>query len=209
MRRGPAIGLFGGSFNPAHAGHLHVAEAGVRELALDQVWWLVSPQNPLKPQQPPAAERAASIGALGLPRTMRVSHAESELRTRYTVDLLRKLRRRHPNHRFVFMMGADNLIQLPQWREWEAIIGLAPLAVIARPGSTLRARLSPAARRLAPFRIPEWQAHTLKDAKPPAWTYLTLPLVPLSSTALRAAATSPKVAHYAMESEQANKETSP
>lgn len=192
MPRGPAVGLFGGSFNPAHEGHRHVAEAGLRELQLDRVWWLVSPQNPLKPQQPGARERAATIEALGLPRAMQVSHVESELGTRYTVDLIRALRRRHPATRFVFMMGADNLIQLPLWREWEAIVASIPLAVIARPGSTIRSRLSPAARRLARYRVPEWQAHVLKDAKPPAWTYLTLPLNAASSTAIRAAATSPQ-----------------
>ena len=188
---GPAVGLFGGSFNPAHEGHRHVAEAGLRELQLDRVWWLVSPQNPLKPAQPSAESRAATVRALGLPRAMQVSHVESELGTRYTVDLIRALKRRHPATRFVFMMGADNLVQLPLWREWEAIVRLVPIAVIARPGSTIRSRLSPAARRLAPYRIPEWQAHVLKDAAPPAWTYLTLPLNPASSTALRAAATSP------------------
>ena len=184
---GPAVGLFGGSFNPAHRGHLHVAQAGLRELQLDQVWWLVSPQNPLKPAQPSAASRSDTIRALGLPRAMLVSHVESELGTRYTVDLIRALRRRHPSTRFVFMMGADNLLQLPQWREWQAIAQLVPLAVIARPGASVRARLGQAARMMADSRVPERRAHTLKDCNPPAWTYLTLPLNPLSSTALRAA----------------------
>ena len=188
---------------------MHVAEAGLRELALDSVWWLVSPQNPLKAQQPPAAQRAASVRALGLPRAMRVSHAETELRTRYTVDLLRALKKRHPRHRFVFMMGADNLVQLPQWREWEAIVSLVPLAVVARPGAGVRARLSPAARRMAAWRVPEGRAHTLKDTAPPAWTYLTLPLNPLSSTALRAAATSPHGASYAKGIRRETKETQP
>ena len=188
-RSGPAIGLFGGSFNPAHAGHLHVARAGLRELALDQVWWLVSPQNPLKPAQPSAQSRAETIRALPLPRDMRISHVESELRTRYTVDLLRTLTRRHPDKRFVFLMGADNLSQLPRWKSWREITRLVPIAVIARPGAGVRARLSPAARQLAPYRLPEARAHVLKDCEPPAWTYLTLPLNPLSSSAIRAAET--------------------
>ena len=184
---GPAIGLFGGSFNPAHAGHRHVAEAGLRQLALDQVWWLVSPQNPLKPLQPSAKERAATIETLDLPRAMRVSHAESELGTTYTIDLLRALTQRNPDTRFVFMMGADNLLQLPRWKAWREIVSLVPLAVVARPGSTLRARLSPAARQLARYRVPEAQAHVLKNCNPPAWTYLTLPLNSLSSSAIRKA----------------------
>ena len=185
--RGPAIGLFGGSFNPAHSGHRHVADAGLRELQLDQVWWLVSPQNPLKPKQPRAYKRAETIKALNLPRAMKIKHLESELRTRYTIELIKALQDRHPDTRFVFMMGADNLVQLPQWKAWTDIVNRVPIAVIARPGSTIRSRLSPAARRLAPYHVPESQAHVLKDCDPPAWTYLTLPLNPLSSSALRAA----------------------
>ena len=187
LRRGPSVGLFGGSFNPAHAGHVHVAKAGLRELQLDQVWWLVSPQNPLKPKQPPARERAKTIEALGLPRAMRISHIESELGTRYTVDLLRALRTRHPHTRFVLMIGADNFSQMPIWREWRAITQLVPIAVIARPGSTIRSRLGQAARELAESRVPEAQAHTLKNCNPAAWSYLTLPLNTLSSSAIRAA----------------------
>ena len=186
-RSGPAIGLFGGSFNPAHRGHLHVARAGLRELALDQVWWLVSPQNPLKPAQPSAKERAQTIEALGLSQGMRISHLETELGTKYTVDLLRALKRRLPAARFVFIMGADNLSQLPQWRDWREIVGTVPIAVIARPGSNIRSRLSPAARMMAGHRIPESQAHSLKNRAAPAWTYLTLPLDPSSSSAIRAA----------------------
>ena len=185
--RGPAIGLFGGSFNPAHAGHRHVADAGLRELQLDQVWWLVSPQNPLKPKQPSPYKRAETIKALNLPRAMKIKHLESELGARYTIDLIKALQDRHSRARFVFMMGADNLLQLPQWKAWTDIVNRVPIAIIARPGSTIRSRLSPAARRLASYRIPESQAHILKNCNPPAWTYLTLPLNPLSSSALRAA----------------------
>ena len=188
VKRGPAIGLFGGSFNPAHAGHMHVARAGLRELQLDRVWWLVSPQNPLKPAQPPASQRAETIRALGLPHAMQISHAESELGTRYTVDLLRALKARHPLTRFVLIIGADNLLQMPLWREWQTIARLVPIAVIARPGTSLRSRLGQAARQLAAHRIPEAQAHTLKDCDPPAWSYLTLPLNGLSSSAIRASA---------------------
>jgi nicotinate-nucleotide adenylyltransferase len=185
-RTGPSIGLFGGSFNPAHDGHRHVAEAGLRELQLDQVWWLVSPQNPLKAAQPSATERAKTIEAMDLPPSMRVSHIETKLQTRYTVDLLRKLRQRHPNTRFVYMIGSDNLVQMPRWREWQNLFELVPIVVISRPGALLKARLGQVARQMANSRIPERQAHTLKDSGAPCWTYLTLPLNTLSSSAIRA-----------------------
>lgn len=186
--RGPSIGLFGGSFNPAHAGHLHVAMAGLRELDLDQVWWMVSPQNPMKPQQPRAASRAQTVEKLSLPYGMTVSHIESELGTRYTVDLIAELRARYPDRRFVYLMGSDNLTQLPEWRDWQRILKLVPVAVIARPGSSIKPRLGQVARQYQDFRIAEHQAHTLKDQTAPAWTYLTLPMNNSSSTALRARA---------------------
>ncbi len=185
-RSGPAIGLFGGSFNPAHAGHRHVANAGLRELGLDQVWWLISPQNPLKPSQPSARNRAKTIQALKLPFRMKVSHIETRLRTRYTVDLLRQLRTRYPQTRFVYMIGADNLAQMPLWEEWETLFSFVPIAVIARPGEPVRTRLGLVARKMAGARIPESQAHMLKNSEAPAWAYLTLPLNPISSSAIRA-----------------------
>lgn len=185
-KNGPAIGLFGGSFNPAHAGHRHVADAGLRELQLDQVWWLVSPQNPLKAAQPSASERAKTIAELGLPYAMRVSHMETTLRTRYTVDLLQQLRGRHPTTRFVYMIGSDNLAQMTRWKDWQTLFELVPIAVIARPGAPIKARLGHVARQMADSRVPEAQAHNLKDSSAPCWTYLTLPLIPVSSSAIRA-----------------------
>lgn len=185
-RSGPAIGLFGGSFNPAHTGHLHVASAGLRELQLDRVWWLVSPQNPLKSAQPSAVARGDTIKTLGLPYRMDVSHAETRFQTRYTVELIRTLRRRQPETRFVFIVGSDNLAQMPRWKEWAELFMTVPIAVIARPGDPVRARLGRVARRFSDARIVETQAHTLKNCDAPAWTYLTLPLNALSSTALRA-----------------------
>lgn len=185
-RSGPAIGLFGGSFNPAHAGHRHVAEAGLRELQLDQVWWLVSPQNPLKSAQPSASDRAKTIESLDLPYAMRISHIETSLQTRYTVDLLQKLRQRHPNTRFVYMIGSDNLAQMPRWKDWRALFELVPIAVISRPGAPVKARLGQVARQMAGWRISERQAHILQDCSAPCWTYLTLPLNPVSSSAIRA-----------------------
>lgn len=181
-----SIGLFGGSFNPAHGGHLHVAKAGLRQLQLDEIWWLVSPQNPLKPEQPSWSSRAETVRNLPLPPQMKVSDVELRYGTQYTVDLLKMIRLRHQDMKFVFMMGADNLLQLPLWRDWQTIVETIPIAVIARPGSPIRARLGQAARQYESARIGEDQAHTLKTHKAPAWTYLTLPLDKRSSSAIRA-----------------------
>jgi len=188
------IGLFGGSFNPAHEGHLHVANCGLQRLALSQIWWMVSPGNPLKTGHPPYDQRVASVEVLDLPPRMRISHMEQEFGTRYTVDTLRRAKKRWPRHRFVFLMGADNLRQLPQWKGWREIMESVPIAVIARaetrPGQktsdSLKARLSLAARMYSNARIAECQAHTLAWRQAPAWVYLTPPLNSLSSTALRA-----------------------
>ena len=191
MNDAQAIGLFGGSFNPAHAGHMHVAECGLKRLGLDRIWWMVSPQNPLKPKQPSYESRVQSVVDLDMPSKMKISHMERDFGTQYTVDTLRRAKKRWPRHHFVFLMGADNLRQLPKWKGWREIMESVPIAVIGRPGQnssdTLKARLSPPARTYDYARIRESQAHTLVWHKAPAWTYLTPPLNSLSSTALRAA----------------------
>ncbi|RKQ71025.1 nicotinate-nucleotide adenylyltransferase [Litorimonas taeanensis] len=180
------IGLFGGSFNPAHQGHLHVAKAGLRELGLDEVWWLVSPQNPLKPMQPSYESRVETVKALALPPRMKISHIERDSGTNYTIDLLQSLKRRYPVTQFVFMMGADNFQQLPKWRKWKEIMSAYPIAVIARPGQSIKARLSQTARQYADERLSETYAGALAEMTAPCWTYLTLPLDNTSSTAIRA-----------------------
>ena len=189
MNNVQAIGLFGGSFNPAHAGHLHVAQCGLTRLGLSRIWWMVSPQNPLKPKQPSYESRVQTVNDLGLPPRMQISHMERDFGTNYTVETLRRAKQRWPQHHFVFLMGADNLRQLPRWKGWREIMESVPIAVIARPGQkssdTLKARLSQAARAYDYARIDESQAHTLALHKAPAWTYLTPPLNALSSTALR------------------------
>ena len=103
--RAMTIGLFGGSFNPAHTGHLHVANCGLQRLNLDKVWWMVSPQNPLKPTQPPYKERVASVHKLGLPPRMHISHMEREFGTNFTIDTLRSAKKKWPRHHFVFFDG--------------------------------------------------------------------------------------------------------
>jgi nicotinate-nucleotide adenylyltransferase len=181
------IGLFGGSFNPAHAGHAHVAETALRRLGLDKVWWLVTPQNPLKSarETAPLAERMQSARAFAHGPAMVVTDIESRMGTRFSIDLLLNLRRRHPGVRFVWVMGSDNLKNFHRWRRWAEIARLAPIAFVARPGALAKARLSPFARA---FAVDRWTGapHALAFQRPPVWMVLTNPLDSASSTALRA-----------------------
>jgi nicotinate-nucleotide adenylyltransferase len=182
------VGLLGGSFNPAHEGHAHIAQTALIRLGLDRVLWLVSPQNPLKSGDYTAGLRERMAGAQRFasgPR-MIVSDLEARLGSRYTLDLVRALRARFPSVRFVWLMGADNLATFHLWRGWEDIARMVPLCVVARPGWALQARLSPAARRFARARRPASEAMRLAQAAPPAWIYLTAPLNSASSTAIRA-----------------------
>ena len=184
---GLRIGLYGGSFNPPHAGHLHVSLLALRRLRLDRLWWLVTPGNPLKDTGglPPTARRIAAARALTRHPRIAVTGLEGEIRTRYTLDTLRYLVRRCPDIRFVWIMGADNLGQFARWRGWREIAELMPVAVIDRPGWTLRATHARAAQALARHRLDERAAPRLADASPPAWVFLHGPRSNLSSTALR------------------------
>ena len=194
LQPGMKVGLFGGSFNPAHDGHAHVAETALRRLDLDRVVWLVSPQNPLKNARDSAplaarmasAERAARLAASG--PAMIVSDLESRIGTRWTVDSLRALTARHPGVRFVWLMGSDNLATFHRWRGWTDIMRMMPVAVIARPGSELDSRTAPAAARFSHARLSSSRARLLPHLQAPAWSLLNAPLNHLSSTALRAAA---------------------
>jgi nicotinate (nicotinamide) nucleotide adenylyltransferase len=183
---GLRIGLFGGSFNPAHRGHLYASELALRQLKLDFVWWLVSPQNPLKPTEGMASFAARMSAATQYVRNRRilVSDLEAQLHTRFTIDTLRSVTRRFPQIHFVWLMGSDNLVQLPRWRHWQRIFALTPIAVVARPGSTMSARHSIAARRFGfayvrPSRL-------FAELPPPAWTILDGRRNSISGTALRA-----------------------
>ena len=184
---GMQVGLFGGSFNPAHEGHAHVAETARRRLGLDRVIWLVSPQNPLKTSVETAglAERMAGARSQARGPGMIVSDAESRLGSQYTLDVLRALKARFPGVRFVWIMGADSLASLHRWRGWTEIMREVPVAVVSRPWISLKSRFSPAARRFARFRISSSQAATLPGSKPPAWVFLRGPLNFQSSTHLR------------------------
>ena len=184
---GQVVGLFGGSFDPAHAGHLHLSREALKRLGLDQLWWLVSPGNPLKPHQPaPLSERLASARAMVTHPRVRVTDIEARLGTRATVDTLSALLARYPAVRFVWVMGADNLAGFHRWSRWQEILGLMPVAVFARPGQRMAALNARAARQFAGARLHERAARSLGAAPPPAWIYLDMPMRTESSSALRA-----------------------
>lgn len=184
---GLCIGLFGGSFNPAHDGHRLASLTALRRLQLDRVWWLVTPGNPLKDnaELPPLAERVRQARGVAGDARIQVTGIEATLRTRYTADTLRALKRRCPGVNFVWIMGSDNLAGFHRWAEWRAIARMMPIAVIDRPGSTHSAIASPAACWLSRWRIPENQAASLAHTRPPAWVFLHGKRSALSSTMLR------------------------
>ncbi|GGK39131.1 nicotinate-nucleotide adenylyltransferase [Salinarimonas ramus] len=185
---GMRIGLFGGSFDPPHAGHLHVGRMALRRLRLDRLWWLVTPGNPLKERAglPSLPERMAMARGLARDPRIAVTGFEAELPAPYTIETIRYLQRRLPGVRFVWIMGADGLASFDRWQDWREIAARVPIAVIDRPGRTLTAPASRAARVLAPARRPEHAAAALADMSPPAWIFLHGRRSPLSSTALRA-----------------------
>lgn len=185
---GQRIGVLGGSFDPAHEGHLHITREALRRFGLDRVWWLVSPGNPLKAHGPaPLAERMAAARALARDPRITVTDAEARMGTRLTADSIAGLQRRYPGVHFVWLMGSDNLVQFPRWDRWREIAARVPIGVIARPGSRLAARMSPAARQLARHRLAEAEAGRLALASPPAWVLVDVPLHPASSSAIRSA----------------------
>jgi nicotinate-nucleotide adenylyltransferase len=184
---GMRIGLLGGSFNPAHAGHRHISLAAIERLGLDRLWWAVTPGNPLKSRAEleDLAARLAHARRLAAHPRITVTDFEAALASPYTVDTIIFLRRRLPGVRFVWVMGGDNLAQIHRWLGWQDIFQLVPIAVVDRPGARHKALASPAARRFAAARIPERDARALARMEPPAWTYLTIPLTAASSTAIR------------------------
>jgi nicotinate-nucleotide adenylyltransferase len=184
---GMRIGLLGGSFNPPHEGHALITRLALRRLALDRVWWLVTPGNPLKSLTGLAALNARIEAARQLdvgPRVV-VTDIEAQINSRFTYGTLRWLKRRAPGVHFVWIMGADNLGQFHLWRHWRSIADLVPIVVVDRPGSTLKAVSSPAGAALARWRAPERDATRFATMRPPALLFLHGPRSSLSSTALR------------------------
>ena len=184
---GQRVGIMGGSFNPPHDGHRIVAETAVKRLGLDQLWWVVTPGNPLKANGglPPLKDRIMAAQKFARGPRMKVTGFEAELGTPYTAATLAFLSRRYPGVRFVWVMGADNLASFDRWQHWRQIADMMPLAIVDRPGWRLKALARPAAAALANSRIPETEANQLALLPAPAWVFLTSRLSPLSSTTLR------------------------
>jgi nicotinate-nucleotide adenylyltransferase len=187
------VGLLGGSVNPAPAGHRHISLAALRRLGLDEVWWLVAPQNPLKPTagMAPLAERLAAARRRAAHPRIRVLDLEARLHTIYSRDTLAALATLFPKVHFVWLMGADNLSQIRHWERWTEIFRRLPIAVFARPTYSLRSLAELAPRRFARRRIKAAEAKTLADRAPPAWVFLPIRLDDSSATKIRSGASGP------------------
>jgi nicotinate-nucleotide adenylyltransferase len=184
---GQRIGLLGGTFNPPHEGHLLISLYALKRLRLDRVWWIVTPGNPLKRNDalPSLDERLAAARAIARDPRLTVTGFEAEIGARFTADTIDYLIERARGAHFVWLMGADNLRQFHHWRDWRRIAAKAPIAVVDRPGSTLRALASPAGGYLEKFRLPEAQAAGFALRAPPAFIFLHGPRSMLSSSAIR------------------------
>jgi nicotinate-nucleotide adenylyltransferase len=184
---GLRIGLFGGSFNPPHQGHKQASLLALRRLGLDRIWWLVTPGNPLKQNSdlPALDVRLAAAAAVACHPRIDVTGIEATIGSRFSFDTLLWLKRRCPGVRFVWIMGSDNLVNFHRWQHWREISRLVPIAVIDRPGSTVRAAASRAAQALRPYRLDESEAPLLPQCEPPAVIFLHGPRSGLSSTQLR------------------------
>lgn len=187
-RRRVRVGLLGGSFNPAHDGHRHISEQALKRLGLDEVWWLVSPQNPLKPRRgmAPLAVRLDHARKVAANRRIRVTDIEHHLGSTYTAEILAALHRRFPRTRFVWLMGADNMVQIPRWKEWTTIFRGTPVAILDRGAYSYQALTGKAATVFAAARRPALQAPALAGQDPPAWVFLPIRRHASSATQIRA-----------------------
>ena len=184
--RGTSVALFGGSFDPPHDGHRLVSLTALRALNIDHVWWLVSPQNPLKTHQPQEmAHRLAACETLARHPRIHVSDEEARLGTQYAIDTVRRLKAAHDGVHFIWLMGSDSLADLHRWKNWQAFMQEIPVVVYPRPGTTLKALSGKAAQRFANARVDSSQATLFKDLQAPAWMMLEGPHSRLSSTSLR------------------------
>lgn len=181
------IGLLGGSFNPAHDGHLEISMAALDHIELDEIWWLVSPGNPLKSDKDQDTYDQRFQSALNIVNDDRIviSDLEKKLKTRFTVDTLSKVKSEFSDHYFIWLMGADNLAQFDQWKDWQKIANTVPIAIFNRPSYSNTYKNSIAAKTLEKFRIDQTDIRKLYKLKPPAWSFYEATNNPTSSTALR------------------------
>lgn len=185
-RKGEVVGLLGGSFDPAHDGHVHITRESLKRFGLTRVWWLVTPGNPLKAHGPaPIADRLVRARSLMQHPKVVVTDVEARLGTRYTAETLDALVALYPGTRFVWLMGADNLAQFHKWQRWRSIATTVPLGVIARPGDRISARMSVAAKVFADARLRPAHAKALGRSAAPAWCFVNVPMVATSSSAIR------------------------
>ncbi|WP_372674592.1 nicotinate-nucleotide adenylyltransferase [Aquicoccus sp.] len=187
MQPGRVIGLLGGSFDPAHEGHAHISREALKRFALDELWWLVSPGNPLKARGPaPMGQRMARARAVMDHPRVRISDFEMRAGTRYTAQTLRALTRACPGVRFVWLMGADNLAQFDQWQDWRWIMDHVPVGVLARPGQRIAARNAKAADIYRYARLRGFESRLLAHGPAPRWCFVNVPMVDVSSSDIRA-----------------------
>ncbi len=184
---GQKIGLLGGSFDPPHVGHLHISRAALKRFGLDQVWWLVTPGNPLKSVKPASMDRRlAAARALVQHPKIKVTDFERQVGTRYTAQTLEKLFTAYPRARFTWLMGADSLAQFHLWEDWQGIFESIPIGVLARPGQRISARLSPAAKIYHKYRLRGRESRLLARTPAPAWSFVNLSMRDVSSSEIRA-----------------------
>jgi nicotinate-nucleotide adenylyltransferase len=184
---GQRIGVMGGTFNPPHDGHALISRTALRRLKLDQLWWVVTPGNPLKQNNslPPTSDRMDLCRSLAADNRMRITAFEEDLHTPFTAATLEFLTLRYPGVEFIWVMGADNLASFHRWQQWRDIATRVPIAVVDRPGWHMKALASPAAHWLRSHFVPESRAASLSSRRLPAWTFLTGPLSKSSSTEIR------------------------
>lgn len=184
---GQRIGLLGGSFDPPHRGHVHISKVALKRFNLDQVWWLVSPGNPLKADAPaPIVDRMAACRVISDHPRIKITDFEARIGTKYTAETLAVLFDKRQGAKFVWLMGADNLAQFHRWQQWQWIMRNVPVGVIARPGDRRAARRSKAAKIYDGYRLRGAQSALLADAKLPAWCFINAPMLDVSSSAIRA-----------------------
>ncbi len=182
---GQKIGLLGGSFDPAHKGHQHVAETAAALLGLDKVWWLVSPQNPLKKNSSPIEKRIASARNIAIGSKMVITDIETRMKTTYTIETLAALKKHYKGVKFIWLMGGDNLAGFEKWRGWKQIALEVAICVVSRPSTGPKARLGRMARQFQSDRLSVSEANLLVKKKPPVWVYIPARFNRLSSTYLR------------------------
>ncbi len=180
------VGLLGGSFDPPHEGHVIITKQAIKVFNLSKLWWLISPRNPIKKITPSEInKRLIACKKIITHPSVTITDIEKKLKSNFTAQTLFKIKRLYPGIKFVWLMGADNLVNFHHWENWDWIMKNVPIGVLARPGEQIKAGLSPAATRFRKFRIPREKSLLLPYLKPPVWTLIIGPMKAISSTNIR------------------------